>query len=74
MELSQVTTVQDGGRIEAVFPSLTPGQLVEVVVRSNGSEAPTDEAKGTMRFGFARNQIWMSEDFDAPLDEFRDYM
>jgi antitoxin (DNA-binding transcriptional repressor) of toxin-antitoxin stability system len=30
-------------------------------------------ASGTPRFGSARGMIWMSDDFDAPLDDFAPY-
>jgi prevent-host-death family protein len=32
------------------------------------------EARRRPRYGSAQGQIWMSDDFDAPLDDFADYM
>lgn len=74
MELSQETTVRAGGTVVAVFPSLAEGERVEVIVRSNGTKggAPPTTARGG--FGFARGKIEMRDDFDAPLDDFKDYM
>ena len=31
-------------------------------------------AKGKAKFGSAKNKIWMADDFDAPLDAFKEYM
>ena len=30
--------------------------------------------KGRRGFGCAKGQIWMADDFDAPLEDFKDYM
>lgn len=34
---------------------------------------PSLEKKGKRQFGSVEGEIWMSEDFDEPLDEFREY-
>ena len=68
LEWIQTTTVRKGGIIEVVVPSLTEGETVEVLVR---------EGHGALRrrvFGSAKGQGHMTDDFEAPLDEFREYM
>jgi antitoxin (DNA-binding transcriptional repressor) of toxin-antitoxin stability system len=35
---------------------------------------PAPEAKSRPRFGSAKGEVWMSDDFDEPLDVFKDYM
>ena len=44
----------------------------------NGGRPPeftTEETpKGRRGFGCAKGQIWMADDFDAPLEDFKDYM
>jgi len=35
---------------------------------------PIPHPRAKPRFGSARGKIEMAEDFDAPLEEFRDYM
>ncbi len=61
-------------------------QLVERA--ANGDEVlitgPTDKplakivparaAAGPRQAGTARGKVWMSDDFDAPLDDFHEYM
>jgi len=38
------------------------------------AKSATSEKKAVPRFGSAKGKIKMSEDFDAPPDEFKDYM
>jgi antitoxin (DNA-binding transcriptional repressor) of toxin-antitoxin stability system len=35
---------------------------------------PARAAAGPRQAGTARGRVWMSDDFDAPLDDFREYM
>ncbi len=30
--------------------------------------------KGTRKLGSAEGQVWIADDFDAPLEDFKDYM
>lgn len=41
-------------------------QFLERKLQGTGDKQPRQP-------GSARGQVWMAEDFDAPLDEFRDY-
>ncbi|HEY0022339.1 MAG TPA: hypothetical protein VGB24_05495 [Longimicrobium sp.] len=51
----------------------------EDVILTNGGEPiakviPITRAKGQREFGSAKGLIHMADDFDAPLDDFSDYM
>jgi len=35
---------------------------------------PVARARAPRRFGSAKGEVRMADDFDAPLDDFRDYM
>ena len=48
-----------------------------VITRGDGASfklVPLTKSKPRPTFGSAKGEIWMSEDFDAPLDDFEDYM
>ena len=48
-----------------------------VITRGDGASfklVPLSKQKPTPSFGSAKGDIWMSEDFDALLDDFEDYM
>lgn len=32
------------------------------------------KSKRPLKFGSAKGQVWMSEDFDKPLEDFKEYM
>mgnify|MGYP006444288621 FL=1 len=48
-----------------------------VITRGDGASfklVPLPKQKPRPTFGSAEGEIWMSEDFGAPLDDFEDYM
>jgi prevent-host-death family protein len=48
-----------------------------VITRGDGASfklVPLSKVKPRPTFGSAEGKIWMSEDFDEPLDDFDDYM
>ncbi|HSI73728.1 MAG TPA: DUF2281 domain-containing protein [Fimbriimonas sp.] len=69
-EWTQTATVKKGGKIELAIPLLHEGQQVEVVVRDKASATNSLGSK----FGCAKGQGWIGDDFDEPLEEFVDYM
>lgn len=71
-EWHETATVKSGGRIELVLPELHDGEHVEVVVRRENGQGRSSQARRP-QFGFAKGTIRMSDDFDAPLDEVKDY-
>jgi hypothetical protein len=69
--MSTITAIVDpdaNGTIRLCLPSELRNGPVRVEARVE-SVAPK-----TPKFGCLAGKIWMSPDFDAPLDEFRDYM
>mgnify|MGYP001179510528 CR=1 FL=1 len=48
-----------------------------VITRGDGAAfklVPLPKRAPRPAFGSAKGEVWMSEDFDAPLDDFQDYM
>lgn len=48
-----------------------------VITRGDGAAfklVPLPKRAPRPTFGSAKDEVWMSEDFDAPLDDFEDYM
>jgi hypothetical protein len=47
---------------------------VLVTLRGGGAASSRPEAQNDRGYGCMKGQIWMSDDFDAPLEDFREYM
>ncbi len=45
-----------------------------IITRDNQPVAILSPAKKPLKRGSAKGKIWMSEDFDEPLDDFQEYM
>jgi antitoxin (DNA-binding transcriptional repressor) of toxin-antitoxin stability system len=58
--------VDEAARGEEVVITRGDGAAFKLVPLSNRTPRPT--------FGSAKDEVWMSEDFDAPLDDFEGYM
>lgn len=64
--------VKEHGRIEVIIPALQEGDSVQVTVRR---ETPETVEKKPLVFGSARGMIIsISDDFDEPLEDFKEYM
>ncbi len=54
------------------------GRGEEFVITMEGKPvakvSPTTDERPARVFGSMKGQIWMSDDFDAPLDDFAEYM
>ena len=48
--------------------------LRSIQVDEKQTEAPLVKDRALRGYGKFAGQIWMSNDFDAPLDDFKDYM
>ncbi len=62
-------------RLEELIEQAARGE--EVVITKTGqpvARLSAATAKRQREFGSAGGEIWMSDDFDAPLDDFREYM
>jgi hypothetical protein len=68
---TQTAKVLEGGRIVLTMPDLQAGEVVDILVRRHGSRRRPAKRGG---FGLFKGKIAVSADFDAPLEDFRDYM
>lgn len=69
-EFHRRTVVKPGGQVEVSVPELQGGEDVEVVVRVETNVLTNGKRPG---FGSARGLIRMGDDFDQPLDDFREF-
>jgi antitoxin (DNA-binding transcriptional repressor) of toxin-antitoxin stability system len=51
---------------ESIFITVDHNQVLELKLSSPPKKKAT--------FGCAKGEVWMSDDFDEPLEEFKDYM
>ena len=65
-------------RLEELLAASAKGEEV-VIAREDGStfkvvpaETPAKKKRGLV--GSAKGKVWMADDFDAPLEDFEDYM
>ena len=68
---TQTAKVLEGGRIVLTMPELQAGEVVEILVRRQGPKRRASKRGG---FGLFKGRIQMSPDFDAPLEDLREYM
>ena len=63
-----------------VSPSNAISMFVSGVITSNSiplvsvAQPPKPKMSRKEMFGCMRGQFWMADDFDAPLEDFKDYM
>ena len=60
-------------------PELRKGRLAVTAILEPAEQATTGtgtpQAEANLKgFGCLRGKIWLAPDFDAPLDDFKDYM
>ena len=56
--------------VEVVLPFLKDGECVDVTIR----RAQPDPIEKKPRVFGSAPEIWISDDFDEPLEDFKDYM
>ena len=74
--MPQIDISQAKTQLEELVEKASQGEEV-VITRGDGAAfklIPALEAEAQPRFGSAKGQVWMSDDFDEPLDDFNDYM
>lgn len=73
--MSHIDIDQAKGHLEELIEQVTRGEEV-VITKSNRPIARLSAiaSKRQRQFGSVKGKIWMSEDFDEPLDDFREYM
>ncbi|MGB3650588.1 MAG: DUF2281 domain-containing protein [Rivularia sp. (in: cyanobacteria)] len=76
LNMHQVDISQATNSPETLFQTVLDGN--EVVITQNNEPilkiVRVNQPKKRRRSGSAKGLIWMSDDFDAPLEEFREYM
>ena len=48
--------------------------MVDIFIDALVKKEVPKVAKGKAKFGSAKVKMWMADDFDAPLDAFKEYM
>jgi antitoxin (DNA-binding transcriptional repressor) of toxin-antitoxin stability system len=81
--MHQVDISQATSSAESLFQTALLGDEVVItqnnepilkIVRLNQPKIPLNQPKKRRQSGSAKGLIWMSDDFDAPLEELREYM
>ena len=71
MTISQTVDIPPSRRIILEVPPQIPtGQVVITFT----PKADIQEQKKEREFGCVKGDYWMAKDFDAPLEEFKEYM
>ena len=71
MDVTQTVFIPENRRLFIEVPSEVPsGQVILTFT----SKPAGQESKKEREFGCAKGQFWMADDFDAPLEDFKDYM
>jgi hypothetical protein len=71
MSVTQTVEVPASHRLTIDVPCEIPaGQVILTFT----PKAAGQERKKDREFGCARGQFWMADDFDEPLEDFKDYM
>jgi hypothetical protein len=71
MMIEQTVEVPDNHRLLIDVPPEIPAGPV---ILTFTPKTVVQEPKKEREFGCAKGDYWMADDFDAPLDDFKDYM
>ena len=71
MSITQTVEVPASHRLTIDVPLEIPAGLV---VLTFTPQTTVQEPKKEREFGCAKGEFWMADDFDAPLEDFKDYM
>jgi hypothetical protein len=71
MSITQTVEIPVSHRLTIDVPPEVPAGLV---ILTFTPKATVQEKKKERIFGCVKGDYWMADDFDAPLDDFRDYM
>jgi hypothetical protein len=75
MSFTQTIDIPASRRLTIDVPREVPVGRAEIRFSpvSAGNESVTEQKK-QRKFGCVKGDYWMADDFDAPLDDFKDYM
>jgi hypothetical protein len=68
MSVTQTVEIPASHRLTIDVPPEVPTGRAEIIF------FPVTERKKQREFGCVKGDYWMADDFDAPLDDFKDYM
>lgn len=73
--MSHIDVHQAKSRLEELIEQVARGEEV-IITKSNQPVGRLSGVTGKRRrrFGSVKGEIWMSDDFDEPLEDFRAYM
>lgn len=73
--MSHIDVKQAGLRLEELIEQASRGEVV-IITKNDRPFARLSSAEGKRQrqFGSVKGKIWMSDDFDEPLEDFREYM
>jgi hypothetical protein len=71
MSITQTVEIPVSHRLTIDVPCEIPSG--PVILTFTPKAAPPEQLK-ERKFGCAKGEFWMADDFDAPLEDFKDYM
>jgi len=71
MSITQTVEIPANHRLTIDVPLEVPAGPV---ILTFTPKVPVTEQKKHREFGCVKGDYWMADDFDAPLDDFKDYM
>jgi prevent-host-death family protein len=77
VKVKQIGTLEAKTRLSELLAEVQRGQRFHITKHGKpiAELAPLPSAKGKRKLGFAKGLItYIAPDFDAPLDDFREYM
>ena len=74
MSITQTVEIPPSRWLNIQVPREVPTGPVVLTWQSLLDKPANAEPNKEREFGCLKGQIWMSDDFDAPLEDFKDYM
>jgi hypothetical protein len=72
MTIQQTVDIPASHRLTIEVPREVPAGPVILTFTPKAAEPELKEGKRARGFGCLKGQIWMADDFDAPLDDFKE--
>ena len=74
--MQQVTLEKASQQLPSLVEAVLRGEEVIILMgdRSAIKLIISDQSKPRQKFGSAKGLVWMSDDFDEPLEEMKEYM
>jgi len=75
MTITQTVEIPANHKLTIDVPPEVPAGRAEIrFFPASACKEPVTEQKKQRKFGCVKGDYWMADDFDAPLDDFKDYM